>query len=147
MLKLFKWLGTQYKSLVYQKLAMHQSQNSIPATGERRGRPVLLKTYPTKRMVILALNKVIDEQVQSAQEKIAKAGNWVDIGYTKMHVINQVKQLIKSLHDIKVPQDFVTACHTSFKGLIKQWQDNTQDADGYGLATVKTIKRALERQQ
>ena len=61
-----------------------------------------------------------------------------------MNAINQAKHIIKTHDEIEFPQEFVTACHTSFENLVLQWQHNHQDADGYGLATIRMIKGALE---
>ena len=71
---------------------------------------------------------------------------WGDVGYIEMSAINQVKNAIQNHDQIESPQEFVTACHTSFEDLVLQWQHNHQDADGYGSATIRTIKRALEQQ-
>ena len=138
MRKLLTWLV---------RLLYSEPQSGIPASGDRRGKPVLLNIYPSKRMAVMALQDVVEAETQAAQEKIAKANHWGNVGYLEMQAIQHAQQVIKSHQAIKAPRDFVAACHASFEGLIKQWQSNTDDADGYGLATVKTIKRALERQQ
>ena len=91
------------------------------------------------------MNNVIDEQVQSAQEKMNKAYQWGDVGYLEMNAINQATLIIQKHDEIESPQEFITVCHSSFEDLVLQWHHNHQDADGYGLATIRMIKRVLER--
>lgn len=143
MSKFIQLLSYLYRNLSHKDFSNQTIRNDIHANGDRRGKPILLKSYPTKNLVIEALDKVIGEQTESAQQKIAQSSHWGAVGHIEMYAIDQVKQVIKSHDKIDEPNDFVIACYGSFEELIKQWRNKTEDADGYGLATIKTIKRIL----
>lgn len=145
MIKFIQLLSYLYSKLSLKDFSNQPIRNDIPVIVNRRNKPILLKSYSTKSMVIEALDKIIDEQIKSAHEKISQSYNWGITGHIEMYAISQVKQAIKSHHETNGPNNILVACHGSFEALINQWQHKIEDTDGYGLATIKFIKRTLEQ--
>ena len=73
MRKIFYLLRSFHKELTYQIFAKLPYQKYIPATANRRDRPITLKTYSNKEKAISTLNHVFIEQTLSAKEKMNKA--------------------------------------------------------------------------
>lgn len=135
---------SNYFQRLFNKAFSNIRINGIPITGERRNRPIALNAFLTKKMAANAINRAIDKEYESAQDKITKSYNWGDVGYIEMQVINQIKSIIQNHDQIESPQEYVMACHNSFEHIVSEWQNNHQDVDGYGLATIRIIKQVLE---
>ena len=57
----------------FNKVIHRLNKNRALLIGDRRNRPLSLKPHSTKEKSIASLNNVINEQVQSAQEKMTNA--------------------------------------------------------------------------
>lgn len=77
-----------YFQRLFYKVFSNISINVLPATGDRRSRPITLNTFLTKKRAVIALYKTIDKEYQSAQDKINKSYCWGDVGLIEMQVIN-----------------------------------------------------------
>lgn len=83
------------------------------------------------------------EEEQLAKEKIANPSYWLNVGHIEMQAVYDIRRCLNGIPRTLPDASYVFQTTNALNNLAIEWRQNSDDTDGYGVATVHAIGRLL----